>query len=143
MPAEFKAELKGLIEAQRGLEQTVRDLRGGPFLQAMQQATLLVQRDARKGVTVDRGLLRASITPEIRSTTTGIEGIIGSNLKYAAGVELGTKPHWAPLSAILGWVHRKGFGGTFSVKTRRRQGTLMSQTLPPKARRRIHFCYRR
>ncbi len=127
MPATIKVELRNAIEVQRNMERMVRELHGAPVLQAMRDATLLVQRDARKLAPVDRGPLRASITPEVRQHAATITGVVGSNLKYAAATEFGSKPHWAPFEAILGWVHRKGFAGTFSVQTRRRLGRLAQQ----------------
>jgi HK97 gp10 family phage protein len=85
-------EIKGLLETQRKLEQTVRDLRGSEFLQGMRNAVLLVERDAKINAPVDTGRLRASITPEIRQSGTMTTGVVGSNVIYAAAQEFGT-PH--------------------------------------------------
>jgi len=106
MPAILNAELRGAREAQKDMERIVKELGGGPMLDATRDATLIVQREARQKAPVDRGLLRASIVPEVRATTTGVEGVVGSNLQYAAAVELGSRPHWPPIDAIAGWVHR-------------------------------------
>jgi HK97 gp10 family phage protein len=84
-------EIRGLLETQRKMEQTVRDLRGNEFLQGMRQATLLVERAAKINAPVSTGRLRASITPEVRQSGTMTTGVVGSNVIYAAAQELGTK----------------------------------------------------
>lgn len=84
-------EIRGLIETQRKMEQTVRDLRGNEFLSGMQKATLLVERDAKINAPVDTGRLRASLTPEVQQTGTTARGVVGSNVIYAAAQELGTR----------------------------------------------------
>src|SRR5574340_872892 len=122
MPAPINIELRGLIEARRKADQVVRDLHGTPMLEAMRNATMLVTGTARREAPVDRGPLRASITPEVRVLGDTVEGTVGSNLPYAPYMELGTKPHFAPIDVIQAWVHRKGLAGTYSVKTHRRTG---------------------
>lgn len=106
MPAKISAEIKGLKETQRNLEQAVRDLHGTPILNAMRDATLLITRDAKKNAPVDTGRLRASITPEVTTTGETVQGVVGSNVKYAPYVELGTRPHWPPIAALEVWARR-------------------------------------
>ena len=103
-------EVKGLRETQAEMERIVRDLHGEPYLNAMRRATLLVQRGAKERAPVDTGRLRASITPEIRALGSHIEGVVGSNVKYAPFVELGTKPHFVPQQYIGRWARRHGLG---------------------------------
>jgi hypothetical protein len=83
----LSAEIKGYKELQKKQEQVVRDLRGAPFLQAMRDAVLIVQRAAKMNTPVDTGRLRASIMPEVRTIGRVITGIIGTNVVYAAKVE--------------------------------------------------------
>ena len=52
----------------------------------MQKAVLIVERQAKKDCPVDTGRLRSSITSEV----SGDEGKVGTNVEYAADVELGT-----------------------------------------------------
>lgn len=111
MPARVSLELKGLREQQREAERIVRELGGGPMVEAMRQATMLVQGTAKREAKVDTGMYRASITPAVSVHGTVVEGIVGSNLKYAPYVVLDTRPHWPPIEAIRQWVHRKGIGG--------------------------------
>lgn len=101
-------DIEGLLELQRKGEQIVSDLRGAPFLDAMRTATLLVQRDAKRLAPVDTGLLRASITPEIRTQDRTVQGVVGSNVTYAAAMELGSRPHMPPLAALEVWAARHG-----------------------------------
>lgn len=103
MPSKISAEIKGLKETQRNLEKAVSDLRGTPVLNAMRDATLLVERDAKRGLVgyqspsvggVNTGRVRASITPEVKTQGAEVVGVVGSNVKYAPYVEFDTKPHW-------------------------------------------------
>jgi phage gpG-like protein len=105
--AGVRGELRGLRETQKKLVQAAKDLQGGPLLRAMRDATLLVQRDARIASPVDTGRLRASITP---SVTYGepMQGVVGSNVKYAPFMELGTRAHWPPVAALATWARRHG-----------------------------------
>jgi hypothetical protein len=89
------------------MAQIAADIRGDTFKGAMAKATLLVQRDARKNAPVDRGTLRASIMPEVVQTTTEVQGIVGSNLRYAPYMELGTRPFHPPWTPIFEWARRK------------------------------------
>ncbi len=129
MPAGNEAlriELRGLREAQKATEDNIRNLRGGPVLQAFRNATMLVEGDAKRlaGDRVDTGRFLTSITPHVAETVGGIRGTVGSNLVYAPFVELDTRPHWPPISAILAWVQRKGLAkvgsGSHSITTRKR-----------------------
>ena len=36
-----------------------------------------------------------------------VQGVVSSNVKYAAYVEFGTRAHWAPLAPLVYWVRRK------------------------------------
>jgi len=101
-------EVQGLIETQRKLEQVVADIHGTPIVNAMKDATLLVQRGAKINAPVDTGRLRASITPEIRTMGNEVQGVVGSNVAYAPFMELGTRPHWPPIAALEVWAQRHG-----------------------------------
>jgi len=107
---EISIEIRGLKETQREMERIVRDLRGEPYLNAMRRATLLVQRSAKQKAPVDTGRLRASITPEVRAQGNLVTGVVGSDVKYAAFVELGTVAHFVPQQYIGTWARRHGLG---------------------------------
>lgn len=123
MANQIDVEIKGLREAQQKAEQVVRDLHGVPMLNAMRDSALLVQRDARKLAPVDTGRLRSSITPEIRSQGKDIVGVVGSNVKYAAFMELGTRPHWPPIGALEVWARRHGTSAFAVARAIARRGT--------------------
>lgn len=100
-------ETRGLDETRAKMEQTASDLTGDPMKGAMAKSTLLVTRDARKNAPVDRGPLRASITPEVVVRHQVVEGIVGSNKVYAPAQELGTRPFTPPWTPIFEWALRK------------------------------------
>jgi hypothetical protein len=109
-----KVTTKGLRETQKKMEQMIRDLRGdagSPLLSGMAKATLAVEGVAKKNAPVDRGRLRASITPEVRTLAAKqVKGVVGSNLKYAPYQELGTRPFWPPWKPLFEWARRKTKG---------------------------------
>lgn len=117
MPIE--TEVTGLIETQRKLEQVVDDLQGAPMLNAMREATLMVQATAKEEAPVDTGRLRASITPEVRGGPGEVIGAVGSNVDYALYMELGTgtfagkAPHYPP--ALDVWARRHGIPSGYLV----------------------------
>lgn len=119
----LSVEIRGLVETQRKLEQTIADLQGDAFLDGMRRATLLVQRDARRLAPVDTGRLRASITPEIRQRGTTIQGVVGTNVVYAAAVELGSRPHYPPIAALQTWARRHGMNAFVLQRAIGRRGT--------------------
>jgi HK97 gp10 family phage protein len=82
-----RAEVKGLLQARKKIEQMVRDMAGDAFLQAMKNATLIVQRSAKQNAPVRTNRLRASIVPEIRREGMAVMGVVGSNVSYAPKVE--------------------------------------------------------
>lgn len=87
MSFDIKAEIKGLRETQRAMENIVKELHGSKMLNAMRTATLVVERAARTNSPVDTGRLRASIMPEVKVSGTQLLGIVGSKVVYAAKVE--------------------------------------------------------
>jgi phage gpG-like protein len=97
----------------RGIDATIENIqRIGHQLsrldKPMRTATLLVTRSARRNAPVDTGVLRASIMPGSRSQGDVTVGVVGSNVKYAPFMELGTRPHWPPLEALETWARRHG-----------------------------------
>lgn len=116
-------EVRGLKEAQKKLEQVARDLHGAPMLNAMRDATLMVQRDAKKNAPVDTGRLRASITPEVRMDGEVMVGVVGSNVAYAPFMELGTRPHWVPPGVLDVWARRHGLSAFVVMRAIAVKGT--------------------
>ena len=92
MTISTSVHIEGLKEVQRKFDGISRELRGPAMEGAMRKATMIVTASAKKNAPVDTGRLRASITPDVRNTWgSTVEGIVGSNVKYAPFQELGTK----------------------------------------------------
>lgn len=120
-----KMDVNGLVEAKKNIEQAAADLHGKPMLDAMHKAVLLVERDARILAPVDTGHLRASITSEVRvSGASGkdVVGVVGSNVKYAPYMELGTKPHFPPVRALDVWARRHGLNAYVVARSIAKKG---------------------
>lgn len=129
--AAIRAEVRGLRETQRKLEQVVRDLEGnGELFDGIRKATLMVMRDARILAPVHTGRLRASITPEVRRQGLMYEGVVGTNVVYAPYMELGTgtfvgRPaYFPPVSALQSWASRHGINAFVVARAIYRRGGL-------------------
>jgi hypothetical protein len=107
---DINVEAKGIKETKEKFISIQKNLTGGPMTIAMGKATLLVTGLAKKNAPVDRGALRASITPDVQVSQTMVRGIVGSNLAYAPYQELGTRPFTPPMSPIWAWALRKSKG---------------------------------
>jgi hypothetical protein len=100
-----------------GLEELIKRL-GDPQVWAaakkrMGNGLMIVEGQARQDAPVDMGLLRQSITHEIREVGSEMQGVTGSPLVYAPVMELGRRPGQpGPSAAMLaGWCHRHGLDG--------------------------------
>lgn len=60
------------------------------LVDAMEQACLRIEADAKENCPANTGNLRQSITHQIESSPNKIQGMIGSNLEYAPYVHQGT-----------------------------------------------------
>lgn len=118
--------VRGLIETQNNMQRVAADLHGQPMLNAMRHSALLVERDAKRNAPVDTGRLRASITSQVHTAGVmgrDVRGVVGSNVIYAAAVELGSKPHFPPIRAIETWARRKGLNPYAVAKAMAKKGT--------------------
>jgi hypothetical protein len=78
---------------------------------AMDLSVVHLEAEVKDRTPTAFGTLRASIFGETRLADDGLIGVVASPLAYAAYVELGTKPHFPPVEALLDWVKVK-FGLT-------------------------------
>lgn len=110
-------EVIGALETQREMERVITDLHGRPMMQAMREAALVVEGDAKRNAPVDTGRLRASIASEVRTVGGGVPtvlGVVGSNVVYAPWMEYGTgtfagqQRHYPPPVELAQWALRKG-----------------------------------
>jgi HK97 gp10 family phage protein len=104
--SDVQVQISGLVELDAKVNQMIADMRGEAFRGAMRRATALVTESAKRNAPVDTGRIRASITPELRVSGVNVLGVVGTNVKYAAAVELGSKPHWMPKAPLRQWVSR-------------------------------------
>lgn len=84
----------------------------GPIGKEILRRTIRVEGAAKRLCPVDTGRLRSSITHELAKDAQGIVGTVGTNVEYAAYVELGTsrmsaKPYLRP---ALGAEISRGLG---------------------------------
>ena len=114
-------QVKGIKETQEYLKGISDKFTGRGMWLGMKEATMKVTRDAKQLAPVDTGRLRASIAPIVRGTKV-VEGIVGSNVKYAPYMELGTKPHWPPISAMQPWARRHGMNAFLVARAISRRG---------------------
>ena len=99
-------DLSGLKALQaafaRAPEITIEELR-----RAMVEADSLLEREVKDATPTAAGTLRGSVTHTEEVSETGVIGMTFSPLKYAEAVELGTKPHFPPIDALVDWVVQK------------------------------------
>ena len=119
----IETEIRGLQELQAEAERITLELHGPPMLEAMRDCALLVHNEAKRLAPVDTGRLRASITPEVRGDGKVVQGIVGSNVQYAAYMEAGTRPHWPPVGALEGWARRHKISAYLVARAIARRGT--------------------
>ncbi len=129
MADSISVEIRGLKETEKELARIDTALTGAEMMTAMRQATLMVTADAKRLAPVDTGRLRASITPAVSDYPDRVEGVVGSNVKYAPYMELGTRPHWPPISALEVWARRHGTSAFLVARAIARRGTKARQFL--------------
>lgn len=78
------------------------------LMAAMTEADLLVLREVQERTPRAQGTLRSSEhhVERLRGPFA-VEGLVGSPLNYAQPVELGTRPHFPPVEALIDWVKVK------------------------------------
>jgi HK97 gp10 family phage protein len=109
--------VKATIENLSRINQRLSNMDG-----AMKKATTVVTASAKRKAPVDTGLLRASITPSVKSSGKETIGIVGSNVKYAPFMELGTRPHFPPIAALETWARRHGMSAYVVCRAIARRG---------------------
>lgn len=107
--------VRGAIETREKLEQVARDLHGDAMIDGMRDAALIVEADAKRNAPVDTGRLRSSITSQVTVVSKrDVQGVVGSNVRYAPYMELGTgtfvgrRRYFPPPSQLQRWAGRHG-----------------------------------
>lgn len=98
------SELKKLQAQMAKAPEIVRE----ELLAAVTEADLLLLRGVQERTPTATGLLRSSEhNVETVVEPFGVEGLVGSPLNYAQPVDLGTRPHFPPVAALMDWVKLK------------------------------------
>ena len=90
-------------------------------IQTTMEGAVQIMRSAVHSYTPQAfGTLRNSIMGQVRTSSHIVEGHIVTSLPYAEPVEMGSKPHWAPLDPLILWVRRKfsGAGGAMHTQAK-------------------------
>ena len=74
---------------------------------AVTEADLMLEREIKDAWPVASGTSRASFTHVERVNGLAVEGFVGSSLGYVQPVDLGTRPHFPPVDALIDWVRQK------------------------------------
>ena len=82
-------EIQGIPQLMRRLNQMSSTATTDAIMSGIEKGCLRVERDAKINCPVDTGILRASITHILDPST--LSATVGSNVEYAAAVELGTQ----------------------------------------------------
>lgn len=73
----------------------------------MRTATAHMTAEVQDRTPTAHGLLRQSIHGEATRLGSTWLGVTASSAAHAVPVELGTRPHWAPLQPLIAWVETK------------------------------------
>lgn len=100
-------------------------LLGEPMRGFFQKSAIAIQSDAQTLTPVDTGRLRASITSLVDPSPMPMFGQVGTNMipHYGPDIEYGTRPHFPPISALMGWAHRHGMNPYAIARKIARYGT--------------------
>ena len=105
---EIRIDFNALVTLQGQMRQAPHVVRE-ELLAAMTEADgkleAQVKELAPRGASGD--LQRSVIGEERAVGEFGVEGLVASPLSYAPPVELGTKPHFPPVEALIDWVKAK------------------------------------
>jgi hypothetical protein len=99
-------ELEALTAAMARNPLVVRE----ELLAAVTEADLLLAREVSERAPVGAGGaagLKGSIFSVEEVSESGVIGLVGTPVQYAAPVELGTRPHFPPVEPLVDWVRVK------------------------------------
>lgn len=123
-------ELQGFDQFGRRLERYPQVL-DQEMRRAMNASLTLLEADQRRHVPMDTRALMGSITSTIEGTGAVLTGRAGPTRRYGLFVEKGTRPHWAPISALAGWARRHGVSPFAVQRAIRRRGTRAQPFIGP------------
>jgi hypothetical protein len=86
-----------------------------PMQNFLQKSAVTVESKTKENTPVDTGRLRSSITHSMDTATVPLWAKVGTNIKYAPFVELGTRPHFPPIDALRSWASKHGFANAYVI----------------------------
>jgi hypothetical protein len=105
---EIRIDFEALVKLQAQMRQAPHVVRE-ELLKAMTEADAKIEAQVKelapRGASGD--LQRSVIGQEREVGPFGVEGLVTSPLNYVVPVELGTKPHFPPVEALIDWVKAK------------------------------------
>jgi hypothetical protein len=95
-------------KAQRALHRAP-DIYVEEMTAAVTEGSLLLEREVKERTpTSGAGTLRESIGAlPVTISEASVAGGVGTSIAHALPVELGSRPHWAPIEPLEDWVRRK------------------------------------
>jgi hypothetical protein len=103
----------------------------GAFARDLMRKGNQVRNEALPLVPVDENRLRGDIHVELQQDERGNLAVwVGSRLRYAAAVHNGTRPHFPPVAALLGWVKRHGMPPGAAYAIARKIGEVGTEAHP-------------
>ena len=78
----------------------------GKAMRGITRACIEIKNEAARRCPASDGTLRSNISYEVTMAPNYVVGRVGTNLKYAKWVELGSHPHFAPVG---NWAVKHGF----------------------------------
>lgn len=103
----YAIDIRGLTSLQTMMERAP-DIAAEELASAAWQASMYLEREVKDRTPVVHNLLRASIgakEPVVLGHRVVAE--VGTTSAYALPVELGSRPHWAPLQPLIDWASAK------------------------------------
>jgi Bacteriophage protein of unknown function (DUF646). len=140
----FNIQIKGLKELREGLRKIKERTLKTELNAILKDGAAHFVELAKKDAPVDQSILKQGITFFKKDN---LRYRVASNANYSQFIEFGTKSRYKPIpgvtpenytrggsgngfyDAILAWVKRKGIGGSYSVKSRRRLGSKVDQRI--------------
>lgn len=105
----------------RGL--SIQQLAGGPLRRYFEGVTRDFRQEARSRAPVDRGVLQRDHVSEVDIRALPLWGDVFVDNPTAIYVARGTRPHWAPVGALIGWAARHGMNPYALQRSIAKRGT--------------------
>lgn len=102
-----RADIDGVDRVNADLDKRKR--LGRPLRRGLTRMAVLLEGNIKKGMNVDRGRGRQSVTHVVDKSEIPRWAMVGSNLDYVRYQNDGTRPFFPNLGALQPWARRHGF----------------------------------